>query len=466
MQEVVLVAERLRGDVVVVGAGVAGLYSAVLLGSMGWRVILVESKARSEIGSKVCGDAIGTHHFKELNLDIPSSVVDHRYSGVVVYTHSLKYSVTVPGEGVSVNRVKFGQWLLKQALDAGVELLDRHSVLDVIASESGVKSIRAREVGGRVVEIEARAFIDASGAKPAVRSKVPLEWPIAERPYTTDFNLAYREVIELEKPIDWVDVNYATIILDTEVAPGGYWWVFPKQRDGVVVNMGLGVVWSGDNNPRRNFEKYIKPRFPGRVIHAGGGLVPTRRPLPTLVWRNVIVVGDAAYTVNPVHGGGIGSSMLSAAIASKHLNSALEAGTVNENALWQVNVDYMRAYGAKQARLDVLRMYMQKLSNEDFEWILKNRIVSGSEVYELGTRGNLAEHVVHTLSAFIKLLGRPSLLNQLRIVRSYMKRISELYTEQYPSTPRELREWLSRVDSLIEEYTRVIDYDRGALVKW
>jgi geranylgeranyl reductase family protein len=460
------VVERLRGDVAIVGAGVAGLYSAAILGSMGWRVILVESKSGSEIGNKVCGDAIGVHHFKELNLEVPPSVIDHEYSGVVVYAHSLKHSVIVPGEGVSVNRLKFGQWLLKQALDSGVKLLDRHSLLDVRVGERGVESIRAREVGGRVVEIEAKAFIDASGAKPAIRSKVPLEWPVSERPYTTDFNLAYREVVELSKPVEWLDVNYAAIILDTRVAPGGYWWVFPKSRDGLIVNTGLGVVWSSGNNPRLNYEKYVKQVFQGRVLHAGGGLVPTRRPLPTLVWRNLVVIGDAAYTVNPVHGGGIGSSMLSAAIASKHLNSALESGVVDENSLWQVNVDYMRAYGAKQARLDVLRMYMQKLSNEDYEWIIRNKIVSGGDVYELGTRGDLAERVVHSLSSLIKLLGRPSLLNELRVVRSYMKRISELYTEQYPQTPRELKAWISRVESLIEEYARQIGYERGEIVKW
>jgi flavin-dependent dehydrogenase len=336
----------------------------------------------------------------------------------------------------------------------------------VRVGERGVESIRAREVGGRVVEIEAKAFIDASGAKPAIRSKVPLEWPVSERPYTTDFNLAYREVVELSKPVEWLDVNYAAIILDTRVAPGGYWWVFPKSKDGLIVNTGLGVVWSSGNNPRLNYEKYVKQVFQGRVLHAGGGLVPTRRPLPTLVWRNLVVIGDAAYTVNPVHGGGIGSSMLSAAIASKHLNSALESGVVDENSLWQVNVDYMRAYGAKQARLDVLRMYMQKLSNEDYEWIIRNKIVSGGDVYELGTRGDLAERVVHSLSSLIKLLGRPSLLNELRVVRSYMKRISELYTEQYPQTPRELKAWISRVESLIEEYARQIGYERGEIVKW
>ncbi|MEM1878730.1 MAG: FAD-dependent oxidoreductase, partial [Desulfurococcaceae archaeon] len=48
-------------DVAVVGAGVAGLYASYVLALKGWKVALVESKHRSKIGDRVCGDAIGTH---------------------------------------------------------------------------------------------------------------------------------------------------------------------------------------------------------------------------------------------------------------------------------------------------------------------------------------------------------------------------------------------------------------------
>ena len=454
-------------DVVVVGAGVAGLYASSQLASMGWKVALVESKQASRIGDKVCGDAIGTHHFSELGLSVPENIIDRRYRGVKIYSPSKKYSIVVPGEGVSVNRLKFGQWLLKRALDYGVDLFDQHVAIDVVLKDNYVKSIKVKRIRGSVFELEAKVFIDASGYRPAIRSKLPAEWPLSERPYSTDYNIAYREVVApSSRVIAEEDLNYAVIYLDVEVAPGGYWWLFPKTEEGSVVNVGLGVINNGEHNPRAQYERYLRPVFRGRVLSAGGGVVPTRRPLPTLTWRNVVAVGDAAYTVNPVHGGGIGSSMISSHIASKYINSALEAGRVDEETLWQANVDYMYAYGAKQAGLDVLRMFMQKLSNSDYEWIIENKVVDGSSVYDLGVRGDLAEKVVYAISTLIKLLGRPSLLNQLRVVRSYMNKARELYTTRYPRSPREVHKWMADVEKLFDEYARVIGYTRGNLVKW
>lgn len=458
----------LKYDAVVIGAGVAGLSAAFVLASKGFKVAVIESKSRNKIGDKTCGDAIGVHHFEELGWQVPGEAVDHRYKGVKIYSPSEDYSIVVPGEGISVNRVKFGQWLLRRAEDKGAELLDKHVLLSAIYDDDGVKSIKVKEIGKPgYKEVVADAFIDASGAKPALRSKLPLEWPIAERPFMTDYNIAYREVLELEKPVRNEDIDYAVIYLNTVIAPGGYWWLFPKDPSGKIINVGLGVVWGvKDYNPRHNYYKYLKPRFKGKLIHAGGGIVPTRRPLPTLVWRNVGVVGDAAYTVNPVHGGGIGSSLKAAAIVAKHIGNALEEGIVDETATWEANKEYMKIYGAKQAGLDILRMYLQKLSNEDFEWIMKNKIVDGKSIYDLGTNATLLEEIVHGISSLLKLLSRPSLLNQLRIVRSYMNKVKELYLDKYPESPEQLPEWMETVEKIYDEYRALIKYDPGSKVRW
>lgn len=453
-------------DVLVVGAGVGGLYASYVLASKGFRVAIVESKPRERIGEKTCGDAIGVHHFERLGISVPQSVIDHYYRGVKIKSPSEDAELVVPGPGVSVNRVAFGKWLLKLAEDKGAELLDGHYVYGVELKEGRVASIRAKKAGGKEVELRAKFFIDASGAVPALRSRLPPDWPISERPYQSDFNLAYREVVELESPVGSEDVDYATIYLNAEIAPGGYWWLFPKERSGRVVNVGLGVVWSGRNNPRHNYERRIAPRLRGRVLHAGGGIVPTRRPLPTLVWSNVGVVGDAAYTVNPVHGGGIGSTLEAAGILASGVADALEEGEPTAERLWAVNKKYLEAYGSKQASLDVLRMYLQKLSNGDFDWIIKNKIVDGSAVYEIGAKGSLADRVVSAISTLIKLLGRPSLLQQLRTVKAYMGRASELYGAKYPEDPRGLPRWVSEAESLFDEYARLIGFERGQRVKW
>jgi len=101
------VSTTMKFDVVVVGAGVAGLYASYQLASMGWKVALIESKPAGRIGDKVCADAIGVHHFEEIELTPPSYTIDHQYKGVKIYSPSGKHSIIVPGEGVSVNRIKF-----------------------------------------------------------------------------------------------------------------------------------------------------------------------------------------------------------------------------------------------------------------------------------------------------------------------------------------------------------------------
>ena len=83
-------------DVIIIGAGVAGLNAAYELSSRGFTVAIIESKPRNKIGDKTCGDAIGLHHFKELGWEPPSDVIDHKYEGVKVYSPSEKYSVVVP----------------------------------------------------------------------------------------------------------------------------------------------------------------------------------------------------------------------------------------------------------------------------------------------------------------------------------------------------------------------------------
>ncbi len=462
-----LISILVKYDVTVIGAGVAGLYVAYKIAEKGFRVALIESKPRERIGDKACGDAIGIHHFEYLGIEPPSNIIDNYYDGVSVCEPSGENCITTHGKGVSINRIGFGQWLLKKAIDHNVELYDKHWFTRVFIKNNYIESVEARESGSlKPVIFESKFFIDASGAKPSLRTKLPDEWPVSEKPLTSDFNITYREVIELDKPIE-LDTRYAYIYLNTEIAPGGYWWIFPKNRDGTIVNTGLGVLWSIENvNPRILFEKHLRHRFKGRVLSRGGGLVPTRRPLPTLVWRNIAIVGDAAYTVNPIHGGGIGSSLRASDIVAKNIVETLESGVVNEESLWNINKEYMSVYGGKQASLDILRMFLQKLNNSDFEWIIRNKIVDERSIYDIGHHGLLSRELVFRIARLIKLVQKPSFLNKLRVVKKYMDLLEKLYTVYYPDKSVEIYEWMGRVDRVIREYCLNIDYVLGEKVKW
>ena len=239
-------------DVVIIGGGVAGLTAAWLISKQGYRVAIIERKPLNKIGERACGDAIGLHHFQELGWMPPQEVLNGSYKGVKIVSPSGNYSVIVYGEGVSVDSLKFGQWLLRNALDNGATLYDNSHFIDIELDDRGfarraiIKDLKL----GIKRDLEARAFIDASGAVPALRSRLPREYPIAERPYMTDYNIAYREVIELREPISGEDKDYAVIFLNKRVAPGGYWWLFPK-KDGSIANIGVGVI------PGKPFEKSL-----------------------------------------------------------------------------------------------------------------------------------------------------------------------------------------------------------------
>jgi len=447
----------MKYDVIIVGAGSAGCISGYFLSKGGLNVAIFDMKPKERIGEKVCGDAIGKHHFDEVGIPLPSG--DERecvFHGVAIYSPNEKYRIIVKGIGYGINRYLFGQRLLKMALDNGCELYDQHYALNPIIDGEYVKGVVVRDKNGFKKTFYSKITIDASGATAVLRTRLPENFWIYERLKREDMNAAYRVIYEVEEK---QDTTYAKIYLSKKYAPGGYWWSFPKKE--YIVNAGIGVQpIESAPNPRKNFEKYIASRREfrnARVVHAGGGIVPTRKPISTMVWNGLIAIGDAAYTCNPIHGGGIGPSMLSGKLAAETILNAFEKDDPgNINNLWILNKKYMEKYGVKQAALDILRMLLQRFSDDDLNFIFEKKIVSGEEVEVIGYEGEIELSVIRKIGKAISLLSKPSLLKKVVKVREYMKAVEKLYYN-YPTTPTKFSEWRNKVNNIYKEYiTRVL----------
>jgi geranylgeranyl reductase family protein len=442
----------LKYDVVIVGGGVAGSSAAYFIAKNGFKVALVDIKNEENIGHKVCGDAVGEHHFIELGLEPPTIGYDATgiYEGVRVVSPDEQHIIDVLGKGFSLDREKFGYRLYKSAVNVGAEPFLEYYFVKPILEGSWVKGVVVKDRNGYTKVIESKIVIDASGVPAVVRTSLPSEWWVSEKIPREDFNVTYREIVEGD--IQGVDEKFAYIYINTEIAPGGYWWLFPKGKG--VYNIGLGLQWKGRVNPKLNYDKYIRTRIGRaiqRVIHAGGGLVPTRRPISCMVWNGFIVIGDAAATANPVHGGGIGSAMISAKLAADVVSEALTKNSVSIEDLWKYHIMYHKAYGAKQASLDVLRMFMQKLNNNDYNFVFRSRLVSGEEVYTMGARGILTTSIFDRLRSLLTLTSRPSFLAKLYKVKQYMDKAYMLYLS-YPQKPSEYLRWKNEEVRLFKEY--------------
>ncbi|ARM77039.1 digeranylgeranylglycerophospholipid reductase [Acidianus manzaensis] len=445
-------------DVLIIGGGFSGATAAWHLANSGLKVLLIDSKPWNRIGDKPCGDAVSKTHFDDLGMPYPEgNQLEQKIEGIKLYSPDNKTEWTVKGEGFEINAPAYNQRILRETQNKGVEILDLTTAMKPIFEDGFVKgAVLFNRRDNSQIEVNAKVVIEATGYSMSFRSKLPQNLPVTENLEDKDADIAYREVAYTVDDIE--DPTYLKIFVNQETSPGGYWWYFPKGKN--KVNIGLGIQGGmGYPSIYTFYNKYLKEYGNDldmkRIEVKGGALVPTRRPLSTLVWNGIIVVGDSAFTANPVHGGGKGSAMIAGYCAAKSVIKAFENGDFSASSLWDANLCYIERYGAKQASLELFRRFLQKLSNEEINYGMKKKVIKEEDLLEASEKGDLQLSVAEKAMRVIAALGKPSLLMKLKTVAEYMKEIKTLY-RSYPSNPEDLEKWKSKVNSIVSEFDNAI----------
>jgi digeranylgeranylglycerophospholipid reductase len=442
-------------DVIVVGAGTGGCLAAKTTAEAGLKVCLIERKKREEIGEKICGDAMGEHHLKNLGLEKPQNgELEKRIEGIKIYSPDLETVFTIAHEdfvGYLLNRRLFGQWLLKKALDEGAILLDSTQCLEPMIEKGFVTGVSVKNLKtGKNVQLRGKVVLDATGFLAVIRRKLPKQMRIENEVANEDVEACYREIRQLRQEAE--NTKYCEIYFNQNVTPGGYAWIFPKT--GAKVNAGLGICMRGDfPNPKKQFYKHIltKPMFEGSLLLNGGAWYdPTRKPLDNMVGNGIAIIGDAACLVNPIHGGGIGPSMLSGYLAGKTIIEALEKDDVSQKSLWPYNRKYMEMYGTKQAGLDVFRMLLLTSRDEDLSYGMKCRLLTEEDVLKAGLGEDFRLNITETARRVFRGLGRLRFLNKLRLTANLIKQVQAHY-RNYPETPENFEGWRIKTEALFQE---------------
>jgi len=442
-------------DVIVVGAGTAGCLAAKTTAEAGLKVCLIERKRREEIGEKICGEALGEHHLKNLGLEKPQGgELEKRIEGIKIYSPDLETVFTIKHEdflGYLLNRRLFGQWLLKMALDEGSVLLDSTQCLEPIIEKKFVTGVLAKSFKtGENIQLKGKVVVDASGFLAVVRRKLPKEMGIENEIANEDVEACYREIRQLKEETE--NTEYCEMYFNQNVTPGGYTWIFPK--GGARVNTGLGVCMRGKfPNPKNQFYKHVltKPLFQGSLLLNGGAWYdPTRRPLDNMVGNGVAILGDAACSVNPIHGGGIGPSMLNGCLAGKTIIEALEKGDASQKSLWPYNCRYMEMYGTKQAQLDVLRLLLLTCEDEDLNYGMKYKLLTEEDVLKASLGEEFHLNITETVERVFRGLKRVWFLNKLRSTVNIMRQV-KTHHRNYPDTPESFEKWRIGTEALFKE---------------
>lgn len=442
-------------DVIIAGAGTGGSTTAYTLGKRGHSVLLIDRKERDNIGEKTCGDALGSHHINELRElvgipELPEGIVEYEVNGIDLIAPDRDHRLRMAGPtttGMSFNRLKMGQWFVGLAESAGAEVMASTRVKKLLTDGGKVSGIKISKEGGPEKEVTGRIVVDATGATGMLRMQLPESSPVERHIASEDRMVAWRDIYETPE-FDFETPDILDIFWNQEETLGGYTWVFPQGKNRVNVGNGVMTI-KGHRNPKDIQYDFVKKTWIDtwgevKVLDSSGGVAPIRRPIDTMVDDNFMLVGDAACQVNPIHGGGIGSSLLGGAHAGITASEALERNDTSIESLWVYNPRYHKSYGSKQAALDVFRWFLLNIKNDDIDFAFKKQIIKASDLLDTSMTGEVKFGAGEKFKRLVAGFGKIPLLLRVSKVAKLMNDIRALYSE-YPDSPKRLEAWKARL---------------------
>lgn len=343
--------EREVVDVVVVGAGPAGIAAAITLAKSGKEVVVLE---RGDYpGSKnVFGGAIYAKPTAEIFPEFWKSApierynVEHRFAllgdndGTVVGYRNEEHSEEGHYNSFSVLRAKWDRWCAEQAEKAGAFIVPQTVVTELIKEDGKVVGVKTEQE-----EFYARIVIVADG----VNSLLAKEAGFHPELKPESVALGVKEVIKLpkEKIQDRFNLEGDSGVIYTIIGGPmqnmlGLGFIYTN-IDSVVVGLGVSLseLQQRDIKPYELLNKFkehpvIRPLIAGgELLEYSAHLIPEGgfNSMPPLYTDGVMIAGDAAMLVNNIHWEGTNLALMSGKFAAETAIAALEKEDFSASSL-------------------------------------------------------------------------------------------------------------------------------------
>ncbi|MEE8114339.1 MAG: NAD(P)/FAD-dependent oxidoreductase [Nitrososphaerales archaeon] len=370
-------------DVLIVGGGPAGCYTASLLGQKGFDVHVLEEHA--VIGEPVdCSGIIGAEAFKEL--EVPCHLKHseiNQLSFVSPGNLEFQYSPGLP-LAYLVDRAGFDRFIAEKAKNAGVTFHMGCQVVDLSVFDDGVEldianklrseeaisfsSFPASQPPGRLMieqlrltnnarheRVMAKMAILAGGPRYALQKKLGMGEP-----------RNYLKTAQVELPIKGIE--QAKISLGCHVAPGSFSWIAPFRRghrDFARIGVSAKEAAGGFLQSRLK-ELYCAGHIESTNVPIRSWMIPIT-PLKRTFSDRVLAVGDAAGQTKPTTGGGIYYGILSAKAAANTANLAFKTGDFSSATLRNYEKEWRKQIGPEVRRGAFFRKLFERLSDNDID---------------------------------------------------------------------------------------------------
>ncbi|MDZ7689366.1 MAG: NAD(P)/FAD-dependent oxidoreductase [Halobacteriales archaeon] len=314
-------------DVIVAGAGPAGLQCARDVAARGYDVAVLEREDENDFPSTSNKSTGGTFPSMMASFGIPDDVVMKFTDKVVLESPNSHYTQEHPGAVLEF--AEFKQFLVDDAREKGTEFVFGTQVSEPLVEDGQVTGVRC--AGGD--EITAYLTVDATGPGAVLAQKVGVV-DLERTNQAVGVEYEY-EGVDLN-PEGYANLNGAMMLrLDHGIAPGGYAWIFHTGGD--TAKVGVCYIQNEryhDFDDGKTIDDYLHdwldedPRFEnaeriGENHHRGSAHIQEPQGMST---AGFMAVGDTVPSVDPVWGEGINKCMRSGRMAAVTADKCLTAG--------------------------------------------------------------------------------------------------------------------------------------------
>lgn len=277
-------------DVIIVGAGPAGSTAGYLLSKLGFKVLLIDKSNFPR--EKLCGGLLTFKTYKLITriFGLPEDKIKNlvnfsSHTFKVYYKNILLLSVESTKPFYFVERDKYDFFFVKMAKRQGTDIIEGDSVIDFNPFSNKIKTLSQKR-------FKAKFIIGADGVNSIVRRRLPI---FEQQRWKKDLAIA------METFMNNLDIEELCIYLG--FVDIGYGWIFPNKNKAVI---GLGeLIKNRKQNFINQFKHFLNELGFRDLNNIKGHLVPYGNFIESPIYKNTILIGDAAGLVDPLLGEGI-----------------------------------------------------------------------------------------------------------------------------------------------------------------
>ncbi|MDD6285511.1 NAD(P)/FAD-dependent oxidoreductase [Methanosphaera sp.] len=359
-------------NILIIGAGIAGLCAAKEATAKGDKVVVIEQK---EDVSTNGVEYITKTNLRQLNIKSNPDWILNTTDGFTLNSPDNNRivlddsTIAMPEKSYIVDLDKFNKDLKKMALDSNAEIYFNTKATGISRNGSSVVvTVDNTDIG----EITTDILIIAEGLDSNMTKEVNLDYDLSDK--------NTRSIVQYKVKSVNVGADNNINMYFGSVAPGGYAWILPVDENNAYI--GLSTLNSNDSDSEELLDNFLSEKLDDyTIIDKESRILPINGISRERVDDNIMITGDAAGFINPLTNMKLEDAIASGIYAGVVAGELIFTGEDLDKVYMQKFTMYTdMLINEDTERYNETRKFLLSLSDDDFNIIASQ--LENAEMYE------------------------------------------------------------------------------------